>query len=195
MNVPRETFSRSRRAAAVRPLKLPAEMMVALPRNEKTQHRFLVDPRNSQVTPGHFGGLMLETARRRILDGNDGNPLVELRARCRFESGDVRAVSVQPLFKAGDLFWVASSYGTLQRSVWTLEVTSVDVARLQDMGNQEARAEGCDPVNVPVTPREMFARLWDRRRRGGDYWHTNPWVWVVRVATHQANVRQVQGVA
>jgi hypothetical protein len=188
LNVPRETqFNLRPGARTVRRLALPSEMLAACDRREKTVHRFVLDVDNSTVRPGSFAGLDLESGRRRTtLDA--GGYLVELRARCRFESGDVRAVSVTPKIKAGDLYWVGAHDTRLARSRWTFEVAGVDVARLQDMSDDDARLEGIR--NAPE-PREAFRRLWAKRTRYPNYWQANPWVWVVLFNAHAGNVRKL----
>lgn len=67
----------------------------------------------------------------------------------------------------------------------TLEVKSVRVERLQDISEDDARAEGVAPVGwVDETDvgmssyREGFSRLWDRIN-GSGAWEANPWVWVL----------------
>lgn len=182
MNVPRETnFNRPGAKRTVRPLRLPADLVEAIERGQKTTHRFPVGPLNSLVRPGNFAGLDLESGRRRGYVGGQ----VELRARCRFESGDVRAVSVTSQIQRGDLYWVAARSGTKHRTLrtsrLTLEVVGVDVVRLQDIDGVSARLEGFADV-------EQFRVRWDRSRRGADYWRLNPWVWVVRFNTHAGGV-------
>ncbi len=85
----------------------------------------------------------------------------------------------------------------------TLEVVSVRVERLQDISEEDARAEGggngcysttfepCTPgercrkcgrpsSNVgPSAHTEAFARLWDRINAKRAPWASNPWVWAV----------------
>jgi hypothetical protein len=67
----------------------------------------------------------------------------------------------------------------------TLEVKSVHVERLQDISEDDARAEGCEPVgwidetDVGMSSyREGFTRLWNRIN-GAGAWEANPWVWVI----------------
>lgn len=66
----------------------------------------------------------------------------------------------------------------------TLEVKSVRVERLQDIREDDARAEGCDPVIHEDgaidcgTRKTTFARLWNHIH-GPDAWEANPWVWVI----------------
>lgn len=55
----------------------------------------------------------------------------------------------------------------------TLEVTGVRVQRLQDITEDDARAEGFDSL-------DGFALLWDRiNEKCGYGWQDNPWVWAV----------------
>ncbi|MDR5813368.1 hypothetical protein QCE62_07145 [Caballeronia sp. LZ033] len=70
----------------------------------------------------------------------------------------------------------------------TLEVTGVRVERLDQITEDDARAEGAAPAWLDVdgetvnlgqpTYRQGFARLW-RDINGDESWDANPWVWVV----------------
>lgn len=66
-----------------------------------------------------------------------------------------------------------------------LEITAVRVERLQDISEEQARAEGVascaddlDPDGNGYSPYELFSALWVSIN-GHDSWHANPWVWVV----------------
>ncbi len=66
-----------------------------------------------------------------------------------------------------------------------LEITAVRVERLQDITEQQARAEGVmsaerdiDPDGNDYSPLELFGGLWVKLN-GMDSWSANPWVWVV----------------
>ena len=71
----------------------------------------------------------------------------------------------------------------------TLEVTAVRVERLQDITEEDARAEGVEPtvmVAAGVPEREVlvpavgvYRNLWDRINGKRHPWASNPWVWVV----------------
>jgi hypothetical protein len=57
-----------------------------------------------------------------------------------------------------------------------LEITDVRVQRLQEISDEDARAEGYDRSHA--FPREWFALLWERIHGSGS-WHANPWVWAI----------------
>ena len=68
-----------------------------------------------------------------------------------------------------------------------LEVTAVRVERLQDISEEQAKAEGAPMelgelertvLGAVATYRAGFARLW-RSINGAESWDANPWVWVV----------------
>jgi hypothetical protein len=62
-----------------------------------------------------------------------------------------------------------------------LEVTEVRVQLLQEISDDDARAEGCSgiPDVVDVTPREEYSHLWDKINGKRAPWASNPWVWAV----------------
>ena len=62
-----------------------------------------------------------------------------------------------------------------------LEVKAVRVERLQEITEEDARAEGVEMVGpASLTSRSSFAKLWDSiNAKRGYGWDTNPWVWVV----------------
>ena len=66
----------------------------------------------------------------------------------------------------------------------TLTVEAVRVERLQDISEEDARAEGVDPVTYHfggppvVSYRDGFEIAW-RSINGADSWQANPWVWVI----------------
>jgi hypothetical protein len=84
-----------------------------------------------------------------------------------------------------DVKWRPSIHMPRWASRITLRITDIRVERLQDITEDDARAEGCDPARwIDETDvgmegyREGFARLWNKIN-GPGAWNTNPWVWVV----------------
>lgn len=94
--------------------------------------------------------------------------------------------------------WRPSIFMPRARSRLVLDVTDVRVERLQDISEDDARAEGIGQATcggLPVwrdysdpdgpgaecytytRPRDSFRSLWESINRGT--WDTNPWVWVV----------------
>jgi hypothetical protein len=69
----------------------------------------------------------------------------------------------------------------------TLRITDIRVERLQDISEDDARAEGAEPCTstgwhgqniVVMTARELFAELWNKIN-GPGAWNENPWVWAI----------------
>ena len=58
-----------------------------------------------------------------------------------------------------------------------LEITDVRAQRLQEIGDEDARAEGYTPQS-PDFPVGWFQGLWDTIH-GSGAWHANPWVWAI----------------
>ncbi|MBH3202605.1 hypothetical protein I5N04_01895 [Serratia marcescens] len=64
-----------------------------------------------------------------------------------------------------------------------LEITAVRVERLNDISEEDARAEGVAPSQHIITPPEAlyrvgFLNLW-QSIYGAENWSANPWVWVI----------------
>lgn len=66
-----------------------------------------------------------------------------------------------------------------------LEVTDIRVERLNDISEEDAKAEGVDAVTLAEVPRQAtmsrradFKQLWESIN-GEESWNDNPWVWVV----------------
>ena len=66
----------------------------------------------------------------------------------------------------------------------TLEITDVRVERLNDISEEDAMAEGCEPVLWDCNDNHTtdyiygFSELWESINGKGS-WDKNPWVWVV----------------
>lgn len=80
--------------------------------------------------------------------------------------------------------WFPSIHMPRWASRIILEVTDVRVERLHTISEEDADAEGVDPVLVPPdgggSPHvEGFRVLWDSIAKPGAKWEDDPWVWVV----------------
>jgi hypothetical protein len=67
----------------------------------------------------------------------------------------------------------------------TLRITDIRVERLQDISEDDAKAEGCETTawdtedgDYMLSHRATFAFLWDEIK-GAGAWDENPWVWVI----------------
>ena len=79
----------------------------------------------------------------------------------------------------------------------TLEITDVRVERLQEISEEDAKAEGIkaceqqlDPDNNCYSATELFSMLWVSLY-GHDNYAANPWVWKVSCSPIFKNVDEV----
>lgn len=90
------------------------------------------------------------------------------------------------------LKWRPSIHMPRSASRITLEITEVLVQRLQEISEEDAKAEGCEPWQFdplqPMTTGELgtdspyrggYACLWDEIHDEVATWKSNPWVWAV----------------
>jgi hypothetical protein len=82
----------------------------------------------------------------------------------------------------------------------TLRVTDVRVERVQDISEEDAGAEGAEPVlfldemcgGSEEKNRRGFHLLWNSINEARGFgWHKNPWVWVICFEVIRANVDDV----
>lgn len=72
----------------------------------------------------------------------------------------------------------------------TLDVISVRVERLQDITEEDARAEGCTDTDPRVGSAWLqFSELWEsvHGANGPKCWDANPWVWVIGFKREDSN--------
>lgn len=79
--------------------------------------------------------------------------------------------------------WTPSIHMPRWASRITLEITAVRVERLNDIREEDAKAEGVTPSQHIITPPEAlyrvgFLKLW-QSIYGEESWNANPWVWVI----------------
>lgn len=80
--------------------------------------------------------------------------------------------------------WTPSTHMPRSLSRITLEITDVQVERVQDIHEEDAIAEGIDPRKLSYLSGERavtkFSVLWNSIYAArGLGWDVNPWVWVV----------------
>lgn len=80
----------------------------------------------------------------------------------------------------------------------TLIVTDVRVQRLQEISEEDAKAEGCIPDDSSLNPnnigpaRQIFRNLWDSLNASRGYsWEANPWVVAVSFDVIKQNFDQI----
>jgi hypothetical protein len=95
---------------------------------------------------------------------------------------------------SGGVSWRPSIYMPRWASRITLRITDIRVERLQDISEDDARAEGVTPATEPPTAaalmtavgrgawfmphRGAFANIWNKINAPGA-WDENPWVWAI----------------
>ncbi len=102
--------------------------------------------------------------------------------------------------------WVPSIHMPREACRILLEITAVRVERLNDISQEDARAEGVKPAGdmLPdypdtfLTPKGDFAiakvafqRLW-QSIYGEESWAANPWVWVIEFRRMGGSTREVE---
>jgi hypothetical protein len=187
------------------PILFSAPMVRAIIDGRKTQTRRAVKPQpDDDYWPVGTG----PTHARHCPYGQPGDRLWVRETWRAHQSFDLAAPNELP--KIDGLHYEADGrprfwdFGRLRSSIhmprWasriTLEIVSVRVERVQDISEEDARAEGVlrsDWVNDetcewPDSEREAFRALWDsinghiKTPTGGHFrhsWDANPWVWVV----------------
>lgn len=93
-------------------------------------------------------------------------------------SGWIYRATAEKYLRINDRHWKPSIFMPRKASRITLEVVSVRVERLREIGGQDVKAEG-----VKFSGEELcvtFRKLWDSLNfERGFGWEKNPWVWVV----------------
>lgn len=198
---------------AERPILFSAPMVRAILAGKKSQTRRIVKPRREDgaivdVNPDGMpiersgGGRGFRAVRLEVLDRCPyGVPGDRLWVRETFRAGGSGNLKVVGLLAGihyrADLDepeapgqWKPAIFMPHWASRITLAVTSVRVERLQDISEEDARAEGMEGnhaigdergfvATMQNVYRRTFARGWDGINGKRGSWDDNPWVWVV----------------
>lgn len=89
-----------------------------------------------------------------------------------------------------EAIWLSPLHMPRWASRLTLEIVSVRVERVQEISEEDARAEGVrvweewQSRDLPAVlnmhdPRDAYAQLWDSINAKRAPWESNPWVWVI----------------
>lgn len=195
-----------------RPILFSGEMVRAILDGRKTQTRRVVKPpkwamaRDIETEHGIACAFhpdceslaFLPCPYAKIKFGNKYVPHYEGRlwvretwARTTDYDGQFLLDGVKALYRADDngsitpSRWRPSIHMPRALSRITLEVTGVRVERVQDISQEDAKAEGVEPFHPPTpgvgpTWIPRFEWLWDDiNGKRGFGWNTNPWVWVI----------------
>ena len=178
-----------------RPILFSAPMVRAILEGRKTQTRRLVKLRPGQEIEH---GAVFSARDPFLMLSPYGSPGDRLWVRETFHGGGNGGAEVA--FKADYLIardvkrWTPAIHMPRRLSRITLEVTGVRVERLQDISEEDARAEGIDAVRVQTGPAALagrpwateFCALWDSLNAKRAPWASNPWVWVVEFRRAEA---------
>ncbi|EKN6054076.1 hypothetical protein ACPX3P_000639 [Yersinia enterocolitica] len=189
-----------------RPILFNAEMVNAILSGRKTQTRRImrdqpevIPPEDECGVPGYW------------IPYNAGKTMVR---------NEMMTIAC-PLGKPGDQLWVRETFGdcgvrlvyradyddgaacivkrwtpSIHMPRWAsrinLLITGVRVERLNDISEQDARAEGIKawrgPAEELVGGKLAFFELWDSiyGQKEGENWQANPWVWVIEFERMEA---------
>jgi hypothetical protein len=194
-----------------RPILFSALMVRAILEGRKTVTRRVVKPQPEHgIAPCHYvaggwaetdgntpEGCRCNNGERRCPYGRVGDRLwvreTWARSRNNWLYAADAVVSEGPQGNTDDWDWDASIANRWRPSIHmpraasriTLEITGVRVERVQEIENQDAKAEGfvdpsCTRENMSLA-RDAFLKLWDtiNGNRPGCSWSDNPWVWCI----------------
>lgn len=204
-----------------RPIIFSGSMVRAIRDGRKTQTRRVVKAALPRIGAG------AEYIRRviRCPYGQPGDLLwvretwAAVRPETDWETGYVDSVKEVPLGARNCRIWYRSDYGfddtpeerefrwrspirmPRRASRLTLRLTDVRVERVQDISEEDARAEGCaghavdghSGYPIGYAPTDEFRDVWDAiNAKRGHSWDANPWVWVMTFEPTWKNVDEVE---
>lgn len=196
-----------------RPILFSAPMIRALLDGRKTQTRRLLNPQPKQF-PLREGGMCdvaLETSQNeswprvrlgRVITRQEvpfavGQRLWVREAWAKHASGTDYAADLADASRAQAGPWKSGRFMPRAQSRLTLTVTNVRVERLQDISEDDARAEGASCLTMDADGKFYenargnyytgFSGLWDHIH-GPGAWDENPWVAAVTFDVRKGNI-------
>jgi hypothetical protein len=181
-----------------RPILFSAPMVRAILDGRKTMTRRVMRPQPEDY-PYHYG-LAVYRVEKRCTYGVPGDLLWVRETWATTEQAGVHPSDAQIVYRATDPDWDTMEGWRWRPSIfmprWAsrlkLRITSVRVERVQEITEEDARAEGAPRSHQgdrphfsrhPVpndTHRLGFVHIWDSINAGRGFgWDTNPWVWVI----------------
>lgn len=205
-----------------KPILFSAPMVRALLEGRKTQTRRIIKPRkHASIFNGDWSDSYVldpgnEDWRKQDISIEAGDRLwvretwAPLTALTHNDPG-TQAIADGGFYRADDgtvdgeiSKWKPSIFMPRHASRLTLTVTEVRVERLQDISEEDARAEGCpvtwdgkpyDPPSPEVDSWQGYGRysyclLWSKINGPGS-WDANPWVAAYTFTVHRGNIDQI----
>ena len=173
-----------------RPIIFNTEMVRAILDGRKTQTRRVMNPK-----PFHYDGMWMwnkcawgavsnvPTPEVMCPYGIAGDRLWVRETFCK--TGKAKPIFNIEYKASADHFhckWISPIHMPKWASRITLEIKNIRVEKIQDISEQDAKAEGVKPL-LPVADvryKAAFQKLWDSiNATRGFSWESNPWVWVI----------------
>jgi len=180
----------------MKPIIFSTEMVRAMLDGRKTQTRRVIKPQPESMKDGKLpkcpyqpGDILwvretwyYEEHMHELTAGDPDLPSGRYKHRYICKASD-------PDYPVGNKGWRPSIHMPREAARIFLRVIDVRVERLQEITEEDARAEGCD-ANIPDgVPSSIvwFYEIWNRlNARRGYGWDTNPWVWVIEFERTEA---------
>ncbi len=173
-----------------RPIIFSTPMVRAILDGRKTMTRRVMKPQPEDYPYHH--GLAVYRVAKKCPYGVPGDLLWVRETWATTEQAGVHPSDAEMVYRATDPDWETMEGWQWRPSIFmprwasrlTLRITSVRAERVQDITEEDARAEGFKDVVGKYArgdeARIWFAELWDIINAARGFgWDTNPWVWVI----------------
>ncbi|MBH2906401.1 hypothetical protein I5Q42_05080 [Serratia marcescens] len=128
-----------------------------------------------------------------LIKGDEKHAARIYKASCWQEPGNYGLWSIPDRDTQYEGAWRPSIHMPRWASRITLEITAVRVERLNDISEEDAKAEGVKagvcPGHEHMMHQVAFSELW-QSIYGEESWRANPWVWVIEFK--QVSAREVE---